>query len=167
MLAVSYFLPQRKFVQQFPQVAPEVLTLFFVKLSFHRGSPSAASAAHSIHSSQNVAFSFNIQLEDNCDELLTMFDTGIPRLLQVSFRGSNLCTKPASRSLNCTFEVSHTQQWRQPVSSQEQRPEPPPPESPIYYGTRKSREEAFSGKCDENRKQESNSPVSTFHRQFF
>lgn len=32
---------------------------------------------------------------------------------------------------------------------------------------RNSRGEAFSGKCDENRKQESKSPVSTFHRQSF
>lgn len=148
-------------------MAPEVLKPFLEKLSFHWDSPSAASAAHSIHSSQNVAFSLNIQLEDNCDVLPTMFDTGTPRLSQMPFRGSNPCTKPASCSLNCTFGVSHTRQWTQPVRSQEQRPETPPPESPIYYGTRNSRGEAFSGKCDENRKQESKRPVSTFHRQSF
>lgn len=36
---------------------------------------------------------------------------------------------------NGTFEVSHPKQWTRLTRSQEQCPEPLPPESPIYHGT--------------------------------
>lgn len=160
----TYFFPLKQIVQQFLEVAPEVLTPFPGKLSIHWGSPSGA---HFTHTSQNGASCLNIQLADDCDVFPPCVMLGPLQAPEVPFRGWSPCTKPVSRFLDCRFEAPHTQQWTQAVRSQEQHPEPPPPESSIYYGTRNSRGEAFSGKCDENRKQESKSPVSTFHRQSF
>lgn len=82
-------------------------------------------------------------------------------------RTESICSNRPPCCPNCTFQVSHPWRWTQPHEDPGTVSRASTTRKSHLLWNRNSREKAFSGKCDENRKQESKSPVSTFHRQSF
>lgn len=96
----------------------------------HWGSLSPAQAARSARSSQNMVLCLSTQL------CCASHYTGSSRLWKLPFRGLNPYAQTgllAVRTAHFRFPIHGD--GHSPMRSQEQRPEPLPPESPIYYGT--------------------------------